>query len=265
VGSATKTSLLAAFLAKAYQNETIEGLRVAANVLGSDTDSIASMCGAIHGCICPIDPPEAVMDIEYLDREAQRLAGLYKGQSKDSFSYPDLLYWQPPINMLDTVGVKDSQWMVSGLGIASPLEDSIPQRGNSPGVWQWFRLNFGQHVLVKRRERPKEMSSELLPFDGAAFKEAGGNGSEPKRSQSTSRPYQDSINKSAIKNKLESPADELSVDDATDRAIKSNFDPETVGATLLELANGSYGVDRAIAYAAIVSKAKIARIKRNAH
>jgi hypothetical protein len=54
----------------------------------------------------------------------------------------------------------------------------------------------------------------------------------------------------------------ISLDDATQECIKSDFDPEVIGRNLLALSVGEDGIERAIAFAAIVSKARIARTRR---
>lgn len=55
----------------------------------------------------------------------------------------------------------------------------------------------------------------------------------------------------------------LSLDEATDQVIASGFDPRLIGDLLLTFAASDSGIDAAVAFAAIVAKAKLARIKRN--
>ena len=53
----------------------------------------------------------------------------------------------------------------------------------------------------------------------------------------------------------------LSIDELTKQAIRSGFDPKTIGEHIVNLSGASDGIEKAIAYVAIVSKARIARIK----
>ena len=55
-GSGTKTAILAAALAWMFRDNPHEAIVVGANLLGSDTDTIATMAGAILGAITDEDP-----------------------------------------------------------------------------------------------------------------------------------------------------------------------------------------------------------------
>ena len=66
VGTATKTALLASYISYVYQDHPHEGIVTTVNLLGSDTDTIATMAGALLGIIARSDPPEQVHDLDYL-------------------------------------------------------------------------------------------------------------------------------------------------------------------------------------------------------
>ena len=70
--------------------------RLAASVLGTDTDTIATMAAALSGATDAAPDPPPVLDSEYLTSEALRLAKIADGQATMPFSYPDLLRWTPP-------------------------------------------------------------------------------------------------------------------------------------------------------------------------
>jgi len=53
------------------------------------------------------------------------------------------------------------------------------------------------------------------------------------------------------------------IDDLSKRAINSQFDPSIIGQHILLLSSLPQGVEKAIAYAAIIAKARLARTKRN--
>jgi hypothetical protein len=53
------------------------------------------------------------------------------------------------------------------------------------------------------------------------------------------------------------------IEELTAFAIKSGFPPEKIGNDILRLSEESDGIEKVIAYAAILAKARIARSKRN--
>ena len=55
---------------------------------------------------------------------------------------------------------------------------------------------------------------------------------------------------------------ELSLDEATDVVVNSGFAPTLIGDFLLDFAQRPNGIELAISFAAVVAKARIARMKR---
>ena len=208
-GSGTKTALLASYLALCFREEPLAGLRVAANLLGSDTDTIGTMAGAMAGVMCCEDPPEDVLDKEYMEREAARLVKVSNGQTVTRFSYPDVIHWQAPSAEVDVLGVRNGEWWVAGLGQAKPVWESIKTRGNSPTVWQWFELDCGQHVLLKRRAEPRIVREANLP----------------------------------VRNENRIRKTTISISEALGRARASDFDPREIGNLLLHFAADGDGKD----------------------
>jgi ADP-ribosylglycohydrolase len=201
-GSGTKTAILASYLAFSFRDEPIAGLHAAANLLGSDTDTIGTMGGAILGTICRDDPPDDVLDKPYLESEATRLFQVSQGQSTASFKYPDLIHWHPPVAEIDVVGVRNGEWFVAGLGKATPVWEAVEKGGKAPTVWQWFVLDCGQHLLLKRRPEPHGVQDADLPFSS------------------------DTVKKGLS----------MSAREALERAVASALDPREVGDLLLQLA-----------------------------
>lgn len=229
-GSGTKTALLASFLAILFQEEPDVGLKVAANCLGNDTDTIATMAGAIFGALLAGEPPEQVADMSYLVSEAERLADIREGAGGDSFSYPDLLTWQPPIAEIDYLRPRSKRWYLAGLGEVTAVGEEKVQKGKSPTIWQWFRLGFGQCVLLKRRSEPESANQELLPFDEGETK-------------IKKRPGVQARTKFDL---AQAKAD----------ALKAGYAPEVVGEILLRLAKGPNGIEDSVAFAAAVADAQ---------
>lgn len=50
------TAVLSLWIAHVYQGDPLAGLRLAAGLLGSDTDTIATMAGALLGAVASEDP-----------------------------------------------------------------------------------------------------------------------------------------------------------------------------------------------------------------
>ena len=129
-----------------------EALRIAANAIGTDTDTIATMAGAILGVVADAEPPVEVLDADLFRSEADRMAEIARGGQTKSHRYPDLLHWSAPRTRADTLArLKDGCLYVRGLGRADSESEPIssPKEGFK---WQWIRLEMGQTLLIKRRK-----------------------------------------------------------------------------------------------------------------
>ena len=116
-GSGFKTALAAVALAHLFRDKEIKkGLASAANELESDTDTIATMAGAILGAVSLQMPEWPIQDQEYIVLEARRLSAIARGQTQDSFTYPDLDHWNPPAKQNASIGCSDGQLAIAGLG-----------------------------------------------------------------------------------------------------------------------------------------------------
>jgi len=126
-------------------------LKIAANAIGTDTDSIATMAGAILGVNTEDEPPIEVLDAGLFRSEAERLSDIVIGKTPKHYQYPDLLHWSAPKTRADAlVTLENGDLYVTGLGNAKALEDPIPS--GSGFEWQWIRLELGQTLLIKRRK-----------------------------------------------------------------------------------------------------------------
>lgn len=255
-GSGLKASLLSLCAAWTSRSQSPgETLAMVANVLGSDTDTIATMAGALIGALPNQSlPVGAIQDFEYIRSEAERLFDVSQRQSRHSFMYPDLLYWQSPKSSLDVVGLVGDRIAFCGLGLIDVLGEPYATK-QADTAYQWLRLPFGQTVLCKRRSLLRNIPrTALLPPEK---REAKVNTSRKQVMQ----------NQELFTPKPDEVQDELcmqSLDDATDEAIiRSGFDPAVVGQHLLRYAEAENGLELAVAFAAIVVKARRARLKRN--
>lgn len=248
-GSGVITTVLAAFLAHEFESQGINpALLLAANALGTDTDSIATMVGAILGAVDTRENHAVLLDRSYIEMEAHRLAEIGAGKRQEQFIYPDLFKWSPPKTQMDSVSEENGKTYVLGLG--EVLERSMQMFSNnrSSESWQFLETLFGQTLLIKRRA-----------FEGR-----------------TPRKGNPPTNKFGMKKNLSSTGKESeltlsgfeltpaprSIDELTSEAISNAFDPSILGHHLLELSEGANGVEKAIAYASIIAKAKISRNKK---
>lgn len=272
-GTGTNTAIAAAALAwtcrDSNKSNPERAILYAANAIGSDTDTIGTMVGALIGAIADGPPSWPIQDYDYIVLEARRMAGLSRGETVQSYNYPDLMGWQAPSTLSDAVAVNDGRFFLSGLGSISPR--------NKPWisgdfVWQWFSTKFGQTLLCKFR-------SELREVIGVG---AGEIRSDLRRIASDKAPLS-RINrepelpffekKLSIETKDEHPTGDIekdlkvktiapSIEELTELVIQSNFDPTTIGNCLLVLAEDSLGIEKSIAFSSVIVKALTARRRR---
>ena len=163
-GSGMLTALAALGLAWCEASPT-EAMRIAANAIGTDTDTIATMAGAILGATSDIDPPVDVLDDSMIRAEAKRLANIAAGESPPNHEYPDLLHWSAPKARADSLArTRDGGLMVRGLGRARSLEGE-PVLASGEFQWQWIKLEFGQTLLIKSRTRLPDIEEERAPVE----------------------------------------------------------------------------------------------------
>ena len=277
-----------------------ESIQIVANLLDSDTDTIGTMAGAVIGAAYPdasyLGP---VQDHIYIRDEAERLYEVSQGKNTYSFSYPDLLYWQPPRTMIDILRVKDSRLHIDGLGDLNPLE--APFTGQKGTSWQWFLLSTGQTILSRFRtnllakaheakDGPAEKmdipdlfdhSMENIERKTARNKEEQATNETLSAAATQSKidrqpveqaflPTQPNKHENPVEHHVSSATDHgssanpaamlIDLDELTNEAIRG-FDPQTIGRHILLLAEQPNAIELSIAYSAIVVKARVARLK----
>ena len=139
-----------------------KALIIAANELGTDTDTIATMAGAIMGIIADEDPPVDVLDADTFRTEAERLSNIAAGRKVRSHLYPDPLHWSAPRTRADSlVCVDDEGLHVLGMGDAKAIGPPLPSR-QSAFQWQWVSVDTGQTLLIKRRKELARTNSRSI-------------------------------------------------------------------------------------------------------
>jgi ADP-ribosylglycohydrolase len=134
---------------------------MAATAVGSDTDTIATMAGALVGATTDSSPEGPVMDAELITSEAERLASIGLGNASRPRAYPDLLRWDPPRSQVDVLGRDESGLVIAGLGSATELSDLGGVLGDYR--WRWIKTDFGQTMLIKGRDELPQIHQSLLP------------------------------------------------------------------------------------------------------
>jgi hypothetical protein len=260
-GSGTKTAIIASALAWMKKDEhPSKALEIASNLLFSDTDTIASMAGAIMGSVTRASfPDNSLLDQEYITGEAMRLNSISTGQLQVSFSYPDLLRWQPPKTQLDSIGLVNNQTAVAGLGIVEALDKAFHSRSRNEFYWQMMRLDFGQSLICKRRLSLSPLPAGNVPpkerFSGPLHRAIGHGGNDGFVTKA--------VAKASAKQTQTVRSQPPMLDELTKETINSGFDPIMIGNNLLRFAERQDGIEQAIAYTAIVVKAKRARLNKD--
>jgi ADP-ribosylglycohydrolase len=126
-----------------------------ANELGSDTDTIGTMAGALAGAVTSSFPKHTLMDLDLIQSEAERLARLAQGDLKVGHRYPDLLHWVPPRTQADAIVLQGGEIHLLGLGVVRPSEKGVIRNGAFG--WQWFVTSYGQTLLAKLRDELREI------------------------------------------------------------------------------------------------------------
>ncbi len=255
-GSGLKTALAALSLAHLFEMEKIEdALILAANELNSDTDTIATMAGAILGAIAKEPPQWEIQDREYLILEAKRLANIAYKIPEQSFNYPELSQWNPPLSQTAAITATNSGLQIAGLG--NIIKDGEEYTFGS-FIWQWFRLPFGQRILGKYKndlEITEHQEGKEVIADEKVI-----------RSKSSAIEQSDLFDAPLHKPQMMAIRPKRSYDSLdylTDEVIKSNFDNYKLGLLLNQLIDSSESIDLAVAFASIIAKAKLARKKRH--
>ena len=178
-GSGMLTAVAALGLAWCEPRPT-EAMRIAANAIGTDTDTIATMAGAILGATADMDPPVDVLDATMFRTEARRLAKIAAGESPPNHEYPDLLHWSAPKARADTLArSKDGGLIVRGLGRAHEVEGGPPRLASGDFRWRWVKLDFGQTLLIKTRSRLPNVEEDRAPVEKPAPVASNGQRTSP--------------------------------------------------------------------------------------
>ena len=224
-GSGILTTVAAVALARIAPGAH-EAIVTAANALGTDTDTIGTMAGALLGACDGVgEPPEEVLDRAYLIEEADRLAAISEGQEVKGHAYPDIVNWSAPKVQADALLSDNGSLMVEGLGTVAEIDEPPKWDASNKFGWQWVQTEFGQTLLIKRRQDLKSPDSENSlspPSDPLKTKHSNGATSQPIVSDEQRR--------------VAPHPRPLEIDLAIDHARRHIADNEQVGLTVREVA-----------------------------
>jgi len=139
----------------------------------------------------------------------------------------------------------------SAFGKVVPDGPEYHQKGKSPKTWRWYRLSFNQSILI--RHRKPVIQDRTLPKSSTGYYRVVE--AEPQPSQRKQLP----LGMPPTTSEADLP---FAIDDAFEEVKRSGFSAEVIGRMLLKITDSDDNVDRAVAFAAIVSKARQERQKR---
>lgn len=264
-GSGFKTALAALTLCQIYSPDNIEeALARSANELDSDTDTIATMAGAILGALTKSEPKWALQDTAYIRKEAGRMVSIAQREHTTSFAYPDVSSWEPPSNQSDAVVCWQGSFALSGLG---KLEPKGQEYKAGPAIWQWFDLPFGQSIFAKRRAVIKGNTSDKQMPRNTPEPPVDTRGSQNNKQQerfdfAVAEPQKRDIDAADNQKPLRRLERYPGLDKATDIIIASGFDNEVIGRLINLSIEETGGIEAAVGLSAIVAKARLARMRR---
>jgi ADP-ribosylglycohydrolase len=264
-GSGFKTALAALILSHLFGADRIESaLAASANEIRSDTDTIATMAGALLGILSKNPPTWPIQDRDYIENDARRLARVGLGEDQTGFSYPDLSTWEAPSSQSDAVVKYGGDFGMVGLGKLKPMGQEYQSAGF---IWQWFELPFQQTVLAKRRSDVSKVASEdqmpgkqreqnMQPTYETAQKKQERFAFDPEPPREGRIERHRSEEDRAWGNRFPG------LDRASDIAISSGFNDATIGKLVNQCIDESGSIEIAVSLTAIIAKAKLARMRR---
>lgn len=267
LGSGTTTAVASLALAWMFRQVPAAGVLASANTLGSDTDTIGTMAGALLGAVTEEEPPGVICDGELLVGQAKRLIDIAAGADIPDFSYPSLLTWRPPRTASDSVGHLGSGYGIAGLGQVSPADRQVYRTNEKqPAAFRWMKTTFGQTLLVKMRPEPQQLTADQLPQVHAPLPQPAAQLRLPTEdvrprgdSTQTEGRQNDRATAGTPRNGEDAIHREINLERLTHVVIRSNFDPKIIGESFMLLCEDDRAIEKTIAFAAILAKAVTAR------
>lgn len=256
-GSGMIAAVASLFAAWVFREDPVPGLQHVVNLLGSDTDTIATMTGALLGATGLKEPPGPILDQAYVVAEAERMVAIAEGRQATNFPHPDPLKWQPPGSLADAVGTTDNgNLAVAGLGPVVETDGQYPIGTNDSALYQWMTLAYGQTVLIKRRRDPKRLPASSMQFARPASDGSNGAGQSSLFDNATGA---DEERPTGVSTTHSDPE----LQGALRTVIAADFDEQVIGRELLRFARlSTKSCERASDFAAAITAAYRSRVRR---
>ncbi|KFA99318.1 ADP-ribosylglycohydrolase family protein [Vibrio sp. ER1A] len=254
-GSGSKTALAASLLIiKNYRLNDPKTLLIdVVNELQTDTDTIATMFGALYGASARTRPSGHIQDIDYILSEATRMYEVSTGNETRSFEYPDALNWVPNRSSLDNVTVSDNKLVMALFGDIMPISEAFEDQKKGH-LYKWYSTKYGFSLLLKRRvfndfnenqlgicPNSKLSESEFITKEAYTSEIPSSNSSEPLTQSANVSQSRDTVH---------------DMKSLTIEAIESGFDEALIGKHIKLLANKkNYSIESVIAYSSIIAQA----------
>lgn len=260
-GSAIKTALLASFVcAMMDRDDPKYAIAIVANALGSDTDSIATMAGAILGYCSAQECTSAIQDRDYIEKEADRLSKISIKEAGESFKYPDIRSWKPAKTALDAIGLLNEVPTLNGIGEISAISSEIASIGSGETL-QWYRLPFGQTILGRARADLRVIKPAGQSVAPKAGSERRNEGAPPPRLNDL---FAGDEKAGHTGTSNDSRTKQSSLSQQLQDVITSGFSPDVVGKALLSQVKPgeSEFIEKGISLASMILTAYEARKRR---
>ncbi|WP_275722620.1 ADP-ribosylglycohydrolase family protein [Vibrio furnissii] len=253
-GSGSKTALAASLLLlKSYQISAQKALIIdVINELQTDTDTIATMFGALYGASINVPPSGLIQDVDYIVSEAQRMYDISTGKEVNSFVYPDALSWSPNRSSLDNTEIINDQLTLALFGNLTPLSPAFGEK-KKDFLYKWYRTQQGFSILLKRRVLEDFSDEQLGSFPNSRVNHLSDtNSSKSEASESVLS----QTTPSASSSFQQHPSKIIDMKALTKEAIDSNFDDAVIGRHIKILANRkNYSLESVVAYSSIIAHA----------
>lgn len=255
-GAGTKTALAASLLTLKVPRIHIQQVLIeVVNRIDTDTDTIATMFGALAGILTTDFPPEDVQDQFYIKEDADRLYWLSQGREIEGFSYPNLTQWSPERSAISNTMFHNGVYTLNGFGQIEPRSQSFNGRQKNHS-YQWFDVvSSGFRVLLKVKRE------DVQDYDLRNEVTASSNSYQQERAKPDAEKNMENL---SFNFPLQEEQPDDSIDSLTKEAIRSHFDAKVIGEHILLLSKkNELAIESVISYSAIVAKAKISRDQKS--
>ncbi|SGY92300.1 ADP-ribosylation/Crystallin J1 [Moritella viscosa] len=271
-GSGTLTAIAASAALLLIDSQAAPSIfKDVVNELWTDTDSIATMLGAMIGILIEERPPETLQDEAYLIQDAKRLYAISQNACNLDFEYPSPMTWKSPVSLVDYITESEGDLIMIPFGKIVAQSEEYGTRNNKTltSYYQWVTSSFGSSFLIKRRElsnikatpfkllqnnTAETPSTKQLEISGLSNQDKG-DSSDISVSKEKNMEHRNAVNPS-LKPDLTIKID---IDQLTSIAIKEGFNPQIIGEHIISIANSELATNGVIAYSAIISKAIVVR------